>query len=126
MNRYDAIVVGGGHNGLVATHYLARAGLSVVTLERRHVVGGPCGPVEYFPGYRAAITNSPGSLEPKIVRDMRLEEFGLEFVRPDPSLVMPFPDGRAFIGWREKERVIECIRRFSEPDVAAYYGLFDL
>src|SRR5690348_14321163 len=116
MTHYDAIVVGGGHNGLVAAHYLARAGLSVSVLERRHIVGGPCGAVEYFPGYRAAISNSPGSLEPKIVRDMELRKFGLEFVHPNPSVVMPFPSGKCFIGWREKERVIECVRRFSARD----------
>jgi phytoene dehydrogenase-like protein len=126
MSRFDAIVVGGGHNGLVAAHYLARAGLSVAVLERRRTVGGPCGPVEYFPGYRAAMSNSPGSLEPKIVRDMRLEEFGLEFIRPNPTLVMPFPSGKAFVGWREKERVVECIRQFSERDVTRYYELFDM
>ena len=72
-NRFDAIVVGGGHNGLVAAHYLARGGLSVQVVERRHVVGGPCGPWAFFPGYRGAISNSPGSLEPKIARDMELD-----------------------------------------------------
>lgn len=125
MKSYDAIVVGGGHNGLVAAHYLRQGGLSVLVLERRHIVGGPCGEVEYFPGFRAAITNSPGSLEPKIVRDMRLAEFGLEFIRPNPSLVMPFPNGKAFIGWREQERVIECIRSFSERDARNYFPFFE-
>jgi phytoene dehydrogenase-like protein len=59
---YDAIIVGGGHNGLVAGGYLARAGLRVMVLERRALVGGPCAAYEYFPGYQAAMTNSPGSL----------------------------------------------------------------
>ena len=83
--RYDVILVGGGHNGLVAAGYLARAGLDVLVLERRQVVGGPCSVVEYFPGYTAAMTNSPGSLEPRIVADMRLEDFGLAFTHPDPT-----------------------------------------
>ena len=60
-HRFDAILVGGGHNGLVAAFYLARAGLSVCVLERRHSVGGPASTFEFFPGYRGAITNSPGS-----------------------------------------------------------------
>ncbi len=73
--RHDTIIIGGGHNGLVSAFYLAQAGQSVLVLERRHAVGGPAGTVEYFPGYRSAITNSPGSLEPKFVTDMKLESF---------------------------------------------------
>ena len=123
--HYDAIVVGGGHNGLVAAGYLARAGLSVIVLERRGIVGGPCGRVEYFPGYIGAISNSPGALEPKIAEDLELERFGLHFNRPNPLLVAPFPDGRAFTAWREKERSVEEIKRFSAHDAVAYYAFFD-
>ncbi len=124
-NRYDAIVIGGGHNGMVAAHYLARSGLSVLVAERRHVVGGPCGPIEFFPGYRGAICNSPGSLEPKIVRDMELERFGLFFDKPDPAMVHPFPDGRAFVGWRDRSRVEAELGKFSERDIAAYHKIFE-
>ncbi|MGH2383456.1 MAG: phytoene desaturase family protein [Candidatus Limnocylindria bacterium] len=123
--NYEAILVGGGHNGLVAAHYLARAGLKVIVLERRHVVGGPCSVLEYFPGYVGAFTNSPGSLEPKIVRDMELEHFGLRFTRPDPSMLQPFPDGRAFVAWRDKQTVVEELRSFSERDATAYYEVFE-
>ena len=122
--RHDAILVGGGHNGLVAAGYLARAGLDVLVLERRHVVGGPCSVVEYFPGYTAAMTNSPGSLEPRIVADMRLAEFGLTFTHPNPTMVAPFPDGRIFVTWREKARAVEELRKFSEHDALAYEELF--
>ena len=125
MKRYDAIVVGGGHNGLTCAAYLARAGLRVLVCERRHVAGGPCAEYEYFPGYRASITNSPGSLEPKVVADLELERHGLKFTHPDPTLMFPFPDGRAFIGWRERERVTEQIRQFSARDVDGYAALFD-
>ncbi len=124
-NRFDAIVVGGGHNGLVAAHYLARGGLSVQVVERRHVVGGPCGPWEFFPGYRGAMSNSPGSLEPKIARDMELERFGLVFDKPDPAMVHPFPDGRAFVGWRDRSRIEAELRKFSQHDVAAYHEIFE-
>jgi phytoene dehydrogenase-like protein len=124
-NRFDAIVVGGGHNGLVAAHYLARSGLSVQVVERRHVVGGPCAPWEFFPGYRGAISNSPGSLEPKIARDMELERFGLIYDKPDPAMVHPFPDGRAFIGWRDRSRIEAELRKFSKRDVTAYHEIFE-
>lgn len=125
-SRYDAVIVGGGHNGLVAAFYLARAGHSVAVLERRGVVGGPAATVEYFPGYRSAITNSPGSLEPKIVSDMKLEEFGLRWAKPDPAVVMPFPDGRFFVGWRDQGKVRDHIaRHFSAHDAEAYPKVFE-
>src|SRR5690606_36418832 len=108
-HRYDAIVVGGGHNGLVAAFYLAKAGLRVLVLERRPVVGGPASTIEFFPGFRGAITNSPGSLEPKIVADMELERFGLRWIKPDPAVLMPFPDGRHFVGWRDQSLVKDMI-----------------
>lgn len=124
--RYDAIIVGGGHNGLVAAFYLSRAGKSVLVLERREVVGGPAATVEYFPGYRSAITNSPGSLEPKIVADMRLEQMGLRWIKPDPAVVMPFPDGRFFVGWRDQSKVRDNIaRNFSTHDAEMYPKVFE-
>lgn len=123
--KYDAIIVGGGHNGLVAGGYLARAGLRVRIVERRHIVGGPCAAVEYFPGYWAAISNSPGSFEPKIVADLELARYGLEFTKPDPSLVMPFPDGRAFVARRDPAATHAELAKFSAADADAYYEFFD-
>lgn len=125
MNYYDAIIVGGGHNGLVAGGYLARNGLSVIVLEQRDLPGGPCAEIEYFPGYKGAITNSPGSLEPVVVRDLELESHGLRFVKPDPTLVYPFDDGSMFVGWRDRERSLSGIREFSEKDADQYYPFFD-
>ena len=123
--RYDVIIVGGGHNGLTCAAYLARAGVNVLVLERRHIVGGPCAEYEYFPGYRASITNSPGSLEPKVVADLELERYGLKFTRPDPTLMFPFPDGRCIIGWRDKDKVQSELAKFSQKDATNYYKLFE-
>ena len=122
---YDVIIAGGGHNGLTCAAYLARAGVDVLVLEQRHIVGGPCAEYEYFPGYRASITNSPGSLEPKVVQDLELEKFGLTFTRPDPSLMFPFPDGRSFMAWRDRQQVAEEVAKFSKRDVEGYAALFE-
>lgn len=125
MAGYDAIIVGGGHNGLVAAFYLARAGQRVLVLERREQVGGPASTIEFFPGYRGAITNSPGSLEPRIVAEMALERNGLRWAKPDPSVIMPFPDGRFFVGWRDQAKLKELIARdFSRKDANAYFDIF--
>ena len=124
-NKYDVAVVGAGHNGLTCAGYLARAGLKVLVLERRDRVGGLCTEYEFMPGFKASMPNSPGSLEPKIVSDLELKKFGLEFKSPDPSLVVPFPDGRAMVAWRDPEQTAEEVRKFSPQDVAAYAGFFE-
>lgn len=120
INQYDVIVVGGGHNGLVAAWYLQNSGQRVLVLERRDIVGGPSAQLEFFPGYHGAYTNSPGSLEPKVVHDLSLEKFGLEFVRPDPSVIQPFDDGRAFVGWRDPRRMHDGLAEFSQHDADAF------
>jgi len=124
-NNYDVVVIGAGHNGLTCAGYLARAGLKVLVLERRHRVGGLSTEYEFFPGYTASIPNSPGSLEPKVVADLELEKFGLSFNPPDPSLVVPFPDGRAMVAWRDPVKTADEIRKFSEKDVTAYGAFFE-
>jgi phytoene dehydrogenase-like protein len=122
---FDAIVVGAGHNGMVAAHYLAEAGLRVLVLERRQQAGGITGPVDSLPGLSATVTNSPGSLEPMIVRDMKLEQHGLSFLRPDPTVVVPFAPDRAFVGWRDPKKVNEGLAQFSRHDAAAYHEVIE-
>ena len=122
---YDVVVIGAGHNGLTCAGYLARAGLKTLILEQRDWVGGLSTEYEFMPGYKASMPNSPGSLEPKVVADLELAKFGLRFIRPDPSLVVPFPDGRAMVAWRDPEKTAAEIRKFSEHDVAAYGQFFE-
>ncbi|MDN2566397.1 NAD(P)/FAD-dependent oxidoreductase [Aquibium sp. A9E412] len=125
MARYDVIIVGGGHNGLVASRYLAAAGLRVLVLEKRSAFGGPAAKVEWMPGYFCSVTNSPGSLEPKIVREMELESFGLRFVKPDPTLVHPLEDGRLFVGWRDRARGDAQLESYAPGEAERYRRMFE-
>ncbi|MCW3493362.1 phytoene desaturase family protein [Microbacterium sp. SSM24] len=118
---YDALIVGGGHNGLVASFYLARAGLKVLVVEQRELVGGLVAPIEFFPGFRGAMTNTPSALEPIVAADMRLEEFGLAYERPDPTMVFPLADGDALLAWRDRGKVRDEIARIAPNDVDAYF-----
>jgi phytoene dehydrogenase-like protein len=122
--RYDVIIVGGGHNGLVATAYLARAGLRVLLVEARNTLGGPCGTFEFLPGYRCAFTNSPGSFEPRFIAELELERFGLKFHRTDPTVVHPFDRG-AFVGWRDRQRLAAQLDRYAAGEAERYFGLLD-
>jgi phytoene dehydrogenase-like protein len=125
-NKYDAIVVGAGHNGLVTASYLARAGLRVLVLERRDVVGGLCVTEEVFPGFRTnPASNSCHNLEPRVVADMELEKHGLRFAYPTPNSFMAFPDGRLFVGWHDKNRFAEQIETYQKGDAAAYAETID-
>lgn len=122
---YDAVVVGGGHNGLVAGFYLAQAGLSVLVLERRAQLGGLCGPIEFFPGYRGAITNTPSGLESRVQTDMRLEHYGLTYDRPDPTVIFPLANGDAFRGFRSRDAAYAEVKRIAPKDVDAYYEVLE-
>lgn len=128
QHTYDAIVIGTGHSGLVGAWYLARAGWSVLMLERRGMVGGTCVTEEIFPGYRgSSVANSSHSLDPRIVGDMQLERFGLRFTRPELGSLTLFDDGRALVPWPDRERRRAELERFAhgQGDLDGYYGLLD-
>ena len=93
----DALILGGGHNGLVCAAYLAGAGLKVRVLERRHVVGGAAVTEEFHPGFRNSVASYTVSLlNPKVIADLRLREHGLRIVERPYSNFLPLPDGRSF------------------------------
>ncbi len=117
---YDAIIVGGGHNGLTTAAYLARAGLKVVVLERRHVLGGACVTEELWPGARVSRCSYVVSmLRPEIVRDLELERFGYKAIPLDPAYVSLTEDGPIFF-FNEVEQTAKSIARYSQKDAAAY------
>src|SRR2546427_11449526 len=103
MKHYDAIVIGGGHNGLVTAAYLARAGKSVLVLERRPRVGGAAGTEEIFPGFKVSMFSYVVSLlRPEIIRDLDLPRHGLHIL-PLESTVTPMENGDYLAAWGDHD-----------------------
>ena len=119
---YDAIVIGGGHNGLVAGFYLARAGLRALVLERRDIVGGACTTEEFAPGYRASVGAYVLSmLREQIWRDMDLVRRGIVVDPAGPTLNV-YPDGAHYYLDDDMSLTLDETRRFSERDARALPG----
>src|SRR5512145_1081210 len=118
-NSFDAIVIGAGHNGLIAGAYLARAGKKVVILERRDVVGGAAVTEEIFPGYRfTEFSYVVSLLRPEIIRDLELPKHGLKIL-PLPSTVTPMDNGDYLAAWPDHEPTRREIYRHSPRDAEA-------
>lgn len=120
MQRYDAIVIGGGHNGLVHAAYLGRAGKKVLVVERRHVIGGATVTEEIYPGFKF-LTGSYliSLLRPEVIRELELPRHGLE-IMPLESTYVPLPGGRYLADWPDHDRTREEIARHSLRDADAY------
>jgi phytoene dehydrogenase-like protein len=118
---HDVVIVGGGHNGLVASFYLARAGLKTLVLERRPFVGGACITEEFFEGYRvSSCSYLCWFLQPKVHRDMRLAEHGLRTERIDPHMVNLARDGSQVSVWVDEAQTQSDFAARSQADADAY------
>src|SRR5439155_1695788 len=115
------IVVGGGHNGLIAAFYLAKGGFKPLVLERREVVGGGAVTEEFHPGFCvSSLAHTLGPLRADIAADLQVEKFDCEILRPDPRVFAPTPDGRAILFYDDVQKTAGGIARFSAKDGEQY------
>ena len=121
MNKkYDAIIIGGGHNGLICAAYLAKAGRKVLVLERRHVLGGAAVSEEMHPGFTFSVAAYVVSLfRPHIIRELELAKHGYEVIPMDCSF-LPLPNGDSLARWADPQRTRREIARFSKKDSEIY------
>jgi phytoene dehydrogenase-like protein len=118
--EWDAVIVGGGHNGLVCAAYLAKAGKKVLVLESRHVLGGAAVSEELYPGFTFSVCSYVVSLfRPQIIRELELPRFGYDVI-PLESTFTPLANGDSICRWADFERSRREISRFSPKDAEAY------
>jgi len=118
----NVIIIGAGHNGLVAASYLARSGLRVLVLERRKMVGGACVTEELIPGARfSTCAYVVSSLRPQIMRELKLEQFGLELYASDFINFAMAQSGERFFIWPEVDRSIREIESLSKHDAGSFH-----
>ncbi|MBC8751681.1 MULTISPECIES: phytoene desaturase family protein [Paraburkholderia] len=120
MADFDVVIVGGGHNGLVCSAYLAEAGLKVSVLERRPVIGGAAVTEELWPGFHLSVASYWMSLlQPKIMLDLELRRYGVKVLETAPGF-QPFSNGTSIVFWPETKRMCEELAKFSPADAEAY------
>ena len=121
VGRKKVVIVGAGHNGLVAAGYLARAGLEVEVLERRDVVGGAAVTEEWFPGFHISTCSYICHiLQKKVIDDLELRRYGFYVYSLDPARIFPFPNGNVVRVWHDDARTADEIREFSPHDADAW------
>lgn len=126
--EYDAIIVGGGHNGLTCGAYLARAGLRVIVLERSNMLGGGCVTEEVtLPGFKHnTASNYHGWIHyGPVYKDLELEKYGSKYVFPSIAFGMAFSDDTGFVAYRNMAGIMKELSRFSEHDAQAFRALRD-
>jgi phytoene dehydrogenase-like protein len=125
--NYDAIIIGGGHNGLTCAAYLAKSGRKVLVLEKRPLIGGTAVTEELFPGFKfSTLADGAGNLAPEIVKELTLEAYGLEYITAGPLLLSLQPDGSHLPIWADINRTAEEIGRFSPQDAHRYPEFVDM
>ncbi|KAL6222413.1 hypothetical protein ACLB2K_005805 [Fragaria x ananassa] len=118
--KWDALVIGGGHNGLTAAAYLARGGLSVAVLERRHVIGGAAVTEELIPGFKFSRCSYLQSLlRPAVIKELELARHGMKLLKRSPSSFTPCLDGRYLLLGQDKDLNHSEIAKFSKLDAEA-------
>ena len=121
-SEYDIIIVGAGHNGLTAAAYLADAGIDVLVLERREVVGGAAVTEELIPGFRFSTASMfCGMLHHKVVEELKLRDYGYDAYSVDPPYTFMFPDNSYLCAWKDPELLRQEIEKFSAKDADAFF-----
>src|SRR5437867_3559457 len=111
---HNIIIIGAGHNGLVAACYLAKAGFKPLVLERRENVGGACVTEEVHPGFRCSLlADSAGPFLPQVLKDLQLERYGLEFINPPTRICALNSDGPPICVYEDIERTVADLTRTS-------------
>src|ERR1700739_2144396 len=118
---WDVVVVGAGHNGLVAGAMLARTGLATLVVERRDVIGGCCVTEQIAPGCRASTTSYIASmLRPEVIRELNLGQHGLRMIPCEPAVQVALDDGEVLAAWGNADQTAAEISRFSAADARAF------
>ncbi len=125
MKSKKAVIIGGGHNGLVCSCYLAKAGMDVTVLEKRDVVGGAAVTEEFHPGFRNSVASYTVSLlHPKVIKDLNLASHGLTILERRINNYLPLPGDDSLIAYPDSERLTEEVARFSKKDARALQAYF--
>jgi phytoene dehydrogenase-like protein len=128
--KFDAIVIGAGHNGLTTAAYLAKGGLKTLVLERREIVGG-CAVTEEIdselaPGCRVSTASYIASmLRPEVIRDLKLADYGLKMIACDPGVQTALPDGRVISWWSDRDKMAAAMQSFAPHDITRFFQIED-